>query len=241
MRTAFFVDGGFYLKRLRHLCGEQTPREAARSIYRICVLHLKVLKRDPQQLYRTFVYDCPPLTKKAHNPISGRSIDFSRTPIAEWRFQFHDELRKMRKVALRLGHLNERGAEWVLRPDLLKQLLSRQLRVEDLSADDVMYRAPQKGVDMRIGLDIAALSYKRLVDQIVLVAGDSDFVPAAKLARREGIDFILDPMWADIRPELREHIDGLQSVLARRGGERPASHDMGEGTPAGATPADPGS
>lgn len=48
---------------------------------------------------------------------------------------------------------------------------------------------------MRVGLDIASVSYKRQVDQIVLVAGDSDFVPAAKLARREGVDFILDPMW----------------------------------------------
>ena len=50
----------------------------------------------------------------------------------------------------------------------------------------------QKGVDMRIGLDIASLANKKLVDQIVLIAGDSDFVPAAKHARREGIDFILD-------------------------------------------------
>ena len=51
----------------------------------------------------------------------------------------------------------------------------------------------QKGVDMKIGLDIASLSYKKLVDQIVLISGDSDFVPAAKLARLEGIDFTLTP------------------------------------------------
>lgn len=45
----------------------------------------------------------------------------------------------------------------------------------------------------------------------------ADFVPAAKLARREGVDFILDPMWASIRPDLYEHIDGLRSVCARPG------------------------
>ena len=49
------------------------------------------------------------------------------------------------------------------------------------------------------------------VDQIILISGDSDFVPAAKLARREGIDFILDPLWASIKPNLHEHIDGLRS------------------------------
>lgn len=62
---------------------------------------------------------------------------------------------------------------------------------------------------MRIGLDIASLANKHLVDQIILIAGDSDFVPAAKHARREGIDFILDPLWNHIKPSLNEHIDGL--------------------------------
>ena len=46
---------------------------------------------------------------------------------------------------------------------------------------------------------------------MILIAGDSDFVPAAKLARREGIDFVLDPMGAAIHEELSEHIDGLVS------------------------------
>ena len=69
----------------------------------------------------------------------------------------------------------------------------------------------QKGVDMRIGLDIASLAYKKQVDQIVLISGDSDFVSAAKLARREGIDFILDPLGAPVKPDLFEHIDGLRT------------------------------
>jgi uncharacterized LabA/DUF88 family protein len=85
----------------------------------------------------------------------------------------------------------------------------------ELTESDVKYDVKQMGVDMRIGLDIASMSYKRQVDQIVLVAGDSDFVPAAKLARREGVDFMLDPMWASIRSDLHEHIDGLRSVFPR--------------------------
>ena len=73
----------------------------------------------------------------------------------------------------------------------------------------------QKGVDMKIGLDIASLAFKKLVKRIVLVSGDSDFVPAAKLARKEGIDFILDPIWNNIHENLYEHIDGLTSVLPK--------------------------
>ncbi|MCU6424521.1 NYN domain-containing protein, partial [Klebsiella aerogenes] len=56
----------------------------------------------------------------------------------------------------------------------------------------------QKGVDMRIGLDIASITLKRLASTIILVAGDADFVPAAKLARREGLQFILDPLWQSV-------------------------------------------
>lgn len=64
---------------------------------------------------------------------------------------------------------------------------------------------------MKIGVDIASLAYKHQVDRIVLISGDSDFVPAAKLARREGIDFVLDAMHQPINPDLSEHIDGLIS------------------------------
>ena len=64
---------------------------------------------------------------------------------------------------------------------------------------------------MRIGLDIASITLKRQADVIVLVSGDADFVPAAKLARREGMQIVLDPLWQDVSPDLQEHIDGLRS------------------------------
>ena len=73
----------------------------------------------------------------------------------------------------------------------------------------------QKGVDMRIGLDIASITLKKQADTIILVSGDSDFVSAAKLARREGVEFILDPMRQRISDDLFEHIDGLFSPFGR--------------------------
>ncbi|MEL7197416.1 MAG: NYN domain-containing protein [Pseudomonadota bacterium] len=55
------------------------------------------------------------------------------------------------------------------------------------------------------------MAFKHQVDQIVLVAADADFVPAAKLARREGIDVILDKM-GDQRAakDLIDHVDGVR-------------------------------
>ncbi|MBQ9475401.1 MAG: NYN domain-containing protein, partial [Bacteroidales bacterium] len=92
----------------------------------------------------------------------------------------------------------------------------------DLTEDDVYLEIHQKGIDMKIGVDIATLSLKRFVDKIVLFSGDSDFVPAAKLARREGMDFVLDPMNANVEPQLFEHVDGMQSV--RPFSPRPENH-----------------
>lgn len=94
-------------------------------------------------------------------------------------------------------------------------MLKGKKRFEDLNDDDVTLDVRQKGVDMRIGLDIASLTFKKQVNKIILMAGDADFVPAAKLARREGIDFVLDPMWRPIPDDLNEHIDGLRSVSPR--------------------------
>lgn len=222
--TAILVDGGFFLRRARRIYGEQRPRELAEKLHQCCLNHLYNRHGDrTAHLYRIFFYDCPPLAKKAHHPVTSKAIDFSRTDVAYWRFQFHDELKRLRKVALRLGELDEANARWVLKEKKLLSLCRNEITASNLAEVDVEYEVKQKGVDMRIGLDIASLSYKRLVSQIVLISGDSDFVPAAKLARREGIDFILDPMWADIKPDLFEHIDGLRSTCPRPANPRSRS------------------
>jgi uncharacterized LabA/DUF88 family protein len=51
--------------------------------------------------------------------------------------------------------------------------------------------------------------------RLVLVTGDSDFVPAAKLARREGVEFLLDPLWQQVSDELNEHVDGVVSAFPK--------------------------
>lgn len=75
----------------------------------------------------------------------------------------------------------------------MEKLLKKEISIDDIQENDVYYELRQKGIDMKIGVDIASLALKGFVDKIVLISGDSDFVPAAKLARREGIDFVLDP------------------------------------------------
>lgn len=60
---------------------------------------------------------------------------------------------------------------------------------------------------MRIGLDIASLTLKKQVDIIVLITGDSDFIPAMKFARKEGVQLYLVRLSHSVIPELYEHSD----------------------------------
>ncbi len=96
-----------------------------------------------------------------------------------------------------------------------------------LTPDDLRLGLRQKGVDMRIGLDISTLTLKKQVDTIILVTGDSDFVPAAKVARREGAEFLVDPLWQQVKDDLHEHVDGIISVF--RNPNAPASADDHDG------------
>jgi uncharacterized LabA/DUF88 family protein len=222
------VDGGFFHRRYNGIFRRigELPHDAAtvaRNLYTMLFKHLDT----GDTLYRIFYYDCPPLDKKVHNPVDGRCIDYSRSIQAKFRLDFFQEMRRRRKVALRLGHIGG-VQEWQIKGPVVKDLLQKKKTVDDLTPDDVYYAIEQKGVDMRIGVDIASLAYKNLVGRIVLIAGDSDFVPAAKLARREGIDFILDPMWMPIHPTLFEHIDGLKSTCPRPEIHKRQKKDQGE-------------
>lgn len=144
-----------------------------------------------------------------------KNVDLDKSDTYVWATAFMEELKKRRKFALRLGEMSSQ-MNYNLRPGITRKLLAGAITLADLTEDDFVFTAQQKGVDMRIGVDIASMTYKKQVDQIILIAGDSDFVPAAKMARREGIDFILDPMWADIKADLFEHIDGLRSMWKKR-------------------------
>ncbi|MEA3447598.1 MAG: NYN domain-containing protein [Bacteroidota bacterium] len=215
-KTAILVDGGFFLKRYRSInrIKKLDPKKTANDLWEMCLYHLTQAKGEIFDLYRIFYYDCAPYEKKHYNPITGKIIDFSKTEQNQFQSEFLNELKKKRKVALRLGILEDKN-RWIIKPDITKSLLEKKITIEDLTEEDIIFDFNQKMVDIKIGLDIASMTLKKQVDQIILISGDSDFVPAAKFARREGIDFILDPMWNKIKPHLFEHIDGLVSKIKR--------------------------
>ena len=211
IRVAVMIDGGYFIKRYKALYNKKNdkkPETIANDMYKLAHCHVG----NNNYLYRIFYYDCLPFEKKIHNPISKKCINFAHTEEAICRNVIIDQMKKKRKVALRLGTLKE-SKQWIFYGKITDKLLKKEISIDDLQENDIYYDLHQKGIDMKIGVDIASLSLKHLVDKIVLIAGDSDFVPAAKLARREGIDFVLDAMHTEhIEPSLYEHIDGLESI-----------------------------
>lgn len=225
MSTAVVIDGAYFLRRFGynfpHL-DRSDPAQVAWAVLYLAGWHLAIRHRsepmalgdvaqgyrpsESPDLYRIFFYDCPPLTKRLHRPVSRQSLDLAKTPTAIQRQAIHHRLLNARKVALRLGRLNE-DVVWIPTPEAMRRWLADGFVPTD---DDFEIKTVQKGVDMRLGLDVAAMAFKRQVDQIILIAGDADFVPATKLARREGIDVVLDPMGGRAARDLLDHVDGVR-------------------------------
>lgn len=76
--------------------------------------------------------------------------------------RFCDSLNRLPRFEVRLGRLARRG------PDKHNQ-----------------YHFEQKMVDVLLSIDLVALSTKGRITDVILVAGDSDFVPAIEVAKRK--------------------------------------------------------
>lgn len=205
-KVVFMIDGWFMRKRIYQL---KTFFYTGEEIRKYCCSHLK--KHDT--LYRIFYYDTAPLNKKGHNPVSRKHIDFGQTDTAKGQIKLLNSIKETPNFALRLGHAEWQNNQWVLNPDKFKKLLNNKIAVEDLEESDVRPVITQKAVDMKIGIDIALISTKKLADLLIIITGDADIVPALKLARREGMQVGLDPLRNQILPSLREHVDFIDTKI----------------------------
>ena len=90
---------------------------------------------------------------------------------------------------------------------------------QNITPSDFEADFTQKEVDIKIGLDVAWISSKRIVDRIILVTGDTDFVPAMKFARKEGVQVIIVCLMGNnarendyLKSELKEHADEVRYI-----------------------------
>ena len=147
------------------------------------------------------------MLKRRTRRLPRRHSNYAKSREAIFRTKLFAELRRAPNLAVRLGQVTkDSDRSWILKSESQKRLLNGISTVQGLADNDFSPALRQKGVDMRIRLDIASITLKRQANVIILVAGDADFVPAAKLARREGVLFTLDPLWQNVSDDLLEHI-----------------------------------
>ena len=216
-RFAILLDGGFVrnklgeLKRAELIAAGGDPQKdypleevfpSADDVVKLADRIKHHSRLVASELFRIYYYDSPPMGGSKKNPISGRKYDFEGNKVHGLNQRLQDTLAQTSDVAVRRGETVFRG--WYLRDFALEEIAKTQrpLKGEDLAPD-----IQQKGVDLRIGLDVALISIKRIVDTIVLVSGDADLVPAMKFARREGLRVYLDTMGGKVRSNLTEHSD----------------------------------
>ena len=204
-KVVFMIDGWFMWKRVQELNAFHYDGPKIREY---CLKHI----RSSDSLYRIFYYDTKPLKKKGHHPLTNNLIDFSTTAVAQAQEQLLKSIKKTPNFALRLDRVKWRK-KWVLDYDKIKELLDGTIAVTDLAESDFKPDIEQKAVDMKIGIDITHIATNRLADILIIITGDSDIVPALKLARREGMQVGLDPLKNPISPELSEHVDFITTKV----------------------------
>ena len=227
-KVAILIDGAYFLNRLSALRPDidgSSAKTVADVLEALVNGHLEKLNETwqvpdcYQLLYRSFYYDAEPSERRIKTPVARKEYRHVGTAQAQFRKSLFRELRRRPSFAVRLGDVGIATPQWNLSGESRSRLLRGDASVLPLSDDDFTPALRQKGVDMRIGLDIASITLKKQADTIVLVSGDTDFVPAAKLARREGARFLLDPLGRSVPPALFEHIDDLVDVLSQTGGQ----------------------
>jgi uncharacterized LabA/DUF88 family protein len=163
-RVALLIDGGHLrvLCRLAHL--PYNP-DFVEQIAHACVA-------ADERLLRVLYYDCAPFNGEVALPVSGGSKVFEKPDT------WLQRLAKKDYFAVRRGVLKFRG--W--KPKVIPTGENQPLTDNDFNPD-----FEQKGVDMRIGLDVATFSETRAVDRLLLITNDTDCAPAMKHARKAGL------------------------------------------------------
>ena len=217
---AILLDGGFVRKRLRPALGEDALVQAGDIVSCVKGIQKRLAEEmrgfPPLSLYRVFYYDGEPYDKAVKSPLSGgRQREEARRKANKVNVGTIGELRKLPFFAVRLGHTGFHG--WrVSRAAFDPQNKRESGKSVEITGEHLKPIIRQKGVDARLGLDIASLSLKRFVDIIVLVTGDSDFASPAAFARKEGRQVVLVTLGHSINEKLRDSADFCMDDAAEK-------------------------
>ncbi len=145
-----------------------------------------------EYVHRIFFYVSTPIKEITWH---GRRIDLSNDDVYKTSSAFLDKISTEDLIAVREGKLKFRGMLPGNIPDFI-----------------------QKQVDMLMGLDIAHLAYRQLVDKIIILCADTDMIPALKLARFNGLQVAVgycDDV-VELSHDIKKHCDFVRAVKFKK-------------------------
>jgi uncharacterized LabA/DUF88 family protein len=182
-KLAVIVDGGFIRTKLQAV---HSKKPDSNAIYQ--TITGVVEKNLPNyEIFRIFYYDSLAIDtdKKEYNhPLTGKKTSLLEGIDAVYSDKLYSELKKRDGLAFRYGELGFSGWRMKKQGEFMKKLKAKT----EITEGDFCINIKQKGVDLKMGLDIAWISMKRIVDAILIISADSDLVPALKFARKEGLN-----------------------------------------------------
>jgi uncharacterized LabA/DUF88 family protein len=111
----------------------------------------------PNDLLRTYYYHCLPYQSPVPTP--------EEIERHQGKQRFFSALNRLNRFEVREGKLEFRGVD----KDTLKPIFE------------------QKRVDIYLGVDLVMLAVKNKIARAILITGDSDFLPAIRAAKNEGV------------------------------------------------------
>jgi uncharacterized LabA/DUF88 family protein len=199
MKSIFMIDGGFFEKKFRRAY-PKVKMQAEHVKGFVDNFSEDVLRGSDTM--RVYYYDCPPFSGVIKNPATKDKVDLGDSPTFKWKSKLLKDLRLVPFFAVREGRL--RLNRWS--PSHVLRRLKKNPDVR-ITGSDLKPKFEQKGVDMKIGLDIAWASLQKVAERLVLVTADADFTPAIKFARREGLQVYLSTLANGVHGDLKENSD----------------------------------
>lgn len=149
MRAAIFIDGGYFLNRLKE------ERVAAELDYNRLADHfLSPLRSSNVDLLRAYFYHCAPWMPEKPSDVETRRLKAHQ--------EFVDEIERSSRWQVKLGKLERR---WEGKEEYFEQ----------------------KRVDVMLSVDLVRHAAAGHIQHAILVAGDSDFIPAVAAAKESGV------------------------------------------------------
>lgn len=185
-KCAIFIDGG-YLDKLLEMWGD-FPLDYEKFVKKIC-------NSLGLQLLRVYYYNCLPIIKRMYQvkcSVCGKDFYFNFKDDGERKIYCEKcyEKKKHKKISFITISEEEtqKDQERFNKKEKFYNKLKKipQFEVKYGSLQIIGDKFKQKGIDVKMSLDIVDKCFEKQIEHAIIIAGDRDFIPAIMKAKDYG-------------------------------------------------------